>query len=135
MNLLYFMQGFQRTGTLVRMVVGITLSVFWFTVVLVVVLAGFSLSFYTLYRAGKEDLDDEEEEVYGWDSAVSSFLSGYALMLGELDMESFDKSGDANAMAFLQVIFQFLVNIVSSDDAKDICCPSSATAQPPAQVI
>ena len=50
MNLLYFMQGFEDTGTLVHMVVQITLSVRWFVVILLVVLAGFSLSFYFVIR-------------------------------------------------------------------------------------
>ena len=104
------MQGFQRTGTLVRMVVGITLSIFWFTVILLIVLAGFSLSFFVLYRAGNQQ---DGDGVYGWDDPTSSFFSGFALMLGEFDLENFEESGNKNAMAFLFTIFQFFVNIVS----------------------
>ena len=51
-NLLYFMQGFEETGTLVRMVVQITIAVRWFVAILLVVLMGFSLSNYVLYVGG-----------------------------------------------------------------------------------
>ena len=123
MNLLYFMQGFEETGTLVRMVVQITLAVRWFVVVLLVVLAGFSLSFYVLYKAGSGLIDlpsvvvddateySVQDEVYGYDTWYASFLPGFALMLGDFDLQEFESSGDKDAMALLFTIFQFFVNI------------------------
>ena len=124
MNLLYFMQGFKVTGTLVRMVVQITLAVRWFVVILLVVLAGFSLSFYVLYKAGSGLIDlpsvvvDDateylvQDKVYGYDTWYSSFLPGFALMLGAFDLQDFESSGDKDVMALLFTTFQFFANIV-----------------------
>ena len=106
------------------MVVKITVAVRWFVLILLVVLAGFSLSFFVLYRAGTgiinlPDVVDStgyhqtvEDNVYGYDTWYSSFLPGFALMLGAFDLQEFESSGDKDVMAFLFTIFQFFVNIV-----------------------
>ena len=106
------------------MVVKITVAVRWFVLILLVVLAGFSLSFFVLYRAGTgiinlPDVVDStgyhqtvEDNVYGYGTWYSSFLPGFALMLGDFDLQEFESSGDKDAMAFLFTIFQFFVNIV-----------------------
>jgi len=106
------------------MVVQITLSVGWFALILFVVLFSFSLSFFLLYRAGTGIIelpsvivDDAteytvEDEVYGYDTWYTSFLAGFASMLGEFDLEEFESSANKNAMTVLFTIFQFFVNIV-----------------------
>ena len=106
------------------MVVQITVAVRYFVLILLVVLAGFSLSFFVLYRAGTgiinlPDVVDStgyhqtvEDNVYGYDTWYSSFLPGFALMLGAFDLQEFESSGDKDVMAFLFTIFVFFINIV-----------------------
>lgn len=87
------------------MVVKITVAVRWFVLILLVVLAGFSLSFFVLYRAGTgiinlPDVVDStgyhqtvEDNVYGYGTWYSSFLPGFALMLGDFDLVSSGEGG------------------------------------------
>ena len=81
------------------MVVEITLHIGWFTVILLTVLVGFSLSLFIMYRAGTGVVElpavvvddsteyEVEDGVYGYDTWWSSLLPAFAMMLGDFDLQ------------------------------------------------
>ena len=92
--------------------------------ILLVVLAGFSLSFYVLYKAGTGVIDlpsvvvDDateytvQDEVYGYDTWYSSFLPGFALMLGAYQLGEPTKHAFL-FLTFLQMWRDFFVSLIS----------------------
>jgi len=101
LRLLFFLQGHEKTGTLVRMVIGITLGVNNFVFVLLVILTGFTFGFHVLYR-NPALADDGSWGIY-------SPLTSYMLMLGAFDRREFDGSGLAIT---LFVSFSYFVQLV-----------------------
>lgn len=52
LNTLYYMQGFEESGQLVRMILGILRGIGPFMVILTVCMIGFAFAFFVLYDAG-----------------------------------------------------------------------------------
>jgi len=105
MNLLKYMQGFRVSGELVSMIIGIIRGTVAFTAILAVIVVGFALGFYVLFRQGSGD-------AFGQTSVGMAMLSGYTLMLGDFDVENYTETGNFLAAVALFVVFMFLVNIV-----------------------
>ena len=119
LNLLYFMQGFDVSGELVRMVIGIIRGIAAFTAILATIVVGFEFAFYILYQAGAGEYAsagaggaDVLDAPYGMSSPRMSLFAGYLLMLGDFNAEEFSASLSYNTTLMLFVVFMFLVNIV-----------------------
>lgn len=107
LNTLFYLQGYQQSGILVRMVLGITLGSRLFLLILAVIVVGFALSFYVLFETGAS-----EDDIQGYADVGSSMLSGFTLMLGDFEVDDFSASSSPNWMKFLFVIFMLLINII-----------------------
>jgi len=139
-NLLKYMQGFQQSGELVSMIIGIMAGIKMFILILITVIVGFTFGFYVLARGG-DGLYDNEMGTVGLFSEYShnattylglgdvkdfeagmlnvesmefkgSMLGAYALMLGAFDVEEFAGFSNWYAAVALFVVFTFFVNIV-----------------------
>jgi hypothetical protein len=108
LKLLFYMQGSQQMGVLVRMVIGITKRVVDFVIILVLLLVGFALSFFVLFRAGPSRLDDEaddEEPPNVFSSVPMALLSGFTLMLGDFELSDFEWTANFHFAILLFVFF------------------------------
>ena len=105
LNTLFYIQGFEQSGELVRMIVGIIKGIGYFMLILVDVVVGFALSFYVLYRSGTYD-------ELGYSTPFMSIFSGYTLMLGDFDISEFTGSVSFLSIGFLFTVFTLLINIV-----------------------
>ena len=102
MNLLYYLQGFEGAGELVRMIYGITAGTGTFMLILFETYIGISLAFFILYDAEKRSVcgganatataETEEcswEEPYGHGETEQGFyytvFTGWLLALGDFD--------------------------------------------------
>ncbi|GMH64615.1 hypothetical protein TrST_g10092 [Triparma strigata] len=119
LNTLYFMQGFEESGQLVRMILGIMKGILVFLIILIVCVIGFAFSFYILYRQGKGEYnsagaggEDVVDEPFGMTSPWMSLFSGFLLLLGDFNAEEFNASLSYNLTMALFVVFMFFINIV-----------------------
>ena len=113
------MQGFEESGQLVRMILGIMKGILVFLIILIVCVIGFAFSFYILYRQGKGEYssagaggEDVVDEPFGMTSPWMSLFSGFLLLLGDFNAEEFNASLSYNLTMALFVVFMFFINIV-----------------------
>ena len=116
---LYYMLGFKESGTLIRMVLVICWSIGPFLFVLGATLTGFALAFFALNQAGPGEIElpdvgpySVSDEASGYSNAGEALLTGFALMLGDFDLQEFAASLSPTLMRILFVVFMLLVNIV-----------------------
>ena len=105
LNLLYYMQGFTRLGKLVRMIICIMAGIASFVLVMLIILLGFSLGFFILFKDEKKD-----------ESFWHAFFAGYTVMIGSFDPAEFESGGidyftRAEARC-LFLLFTFFINII-----------------------
>ena len=122
LNTLYYMQGFEESGKLVRMIIGITKGIGSFTTILTVCLVGFSFSFFILYTAGPgeyasaggsgADEGDVVDGPYGLNNWAMSIFTGFLLLLGDFNAEEFSASASYGLTLTLFVVFMFFINII-----------------------
>jgi len=103
-RLLYFFQGNEQSGVLVRMIIGIVAGINTFMIILLLVVAGFGLGFLTIFRQSRTLADDGS-----WIDVHWAFYSSYQLMLGGFDNRQFD--GHA-ILVLLFLVFTYIINIV-----------------------
>ena len=105
-GLLYFMQAFQATAALVRMIIRITTDIGWFVLVLLIVLLASGNAIYVL-------LHEEGGEGYT-DVPNTIFTMFNLLLLGDADttLEAFDGSSNILLLKVLFVFSMFFVLIV-----------------------
>ena len=114
LRLLYYFQGFKASGVLVRMIIGIVSGVNIFMGILLIVTAGFSLAFLTMFRhqalvsMSDADVTVEHADESPWSELDTAFISSYQLMLGSFSREL---SGH-RITVILFVIFTYFINIV-----------------------
>jgi len=104
LNMLYYLQGFSAAGELVRMIVGITLGVRFYLVVMLVVLIGFCSAFFVLFQGAPKD--------FGQSSPLQSLFSGYTIMLGTFETSDFDNSVSYSSTSVLFIFFTLFINII-----------------------
>jgi len=119
LSTLYYMQGFEESGKLVRMIIGITKGIGSFTTILTVCLVGFSFSFFILYRAGPGEYAsagaggaDVVDGPFGMSNWAMSIFTGFLLLLGDFNAEEFSASASYGLTLTLFVVFMFFINIV-----------------------
>jgi hypothetical protein len=113
-NILKYMQGFEESGKLVSMIVGICNGVRVFTLILAVVMTGFAFAFHVLFKAGSGIVDGVcgEDQVYTQSNVGMALLGIFALLLGDFDLEDYTATFDVRASIVLFYIFMFLVQII-----------------------
>ncbi|GMH58532.1 hypothetical protein TrST_g1037 [Triparma strigata] len=122
LNTLYYMQGFEGSGQLVRMILGIIRGIGSFMLILVVCMIGFAFGFYILYEAGPGEYasaggsgsgeGDVVDGPYGMDTPWMAMFSGFLLLLGDFNVEEFNASVNFGTTLLLFVVFMFFINIV-----------------------
>ncbi|GMH88768.1 hypothetical protein TrVE_jg422 [Triparma verrucosa] len=122
LNTLYYMQGFEGSGQLVRMISGIIRGIGSFMLILVVCMIGFAFGFYILYEAGPGEYasaggsgsgeGDVVDGPYGMDTPWMALFSGFLLLLGDFNVEEFNASVSFGTTLLLFVVFMFFINIV-----------------------
>mmetsp|Transcript_6199 Transcript_6199/g.12871 ORF Transcript_6199/g.12871 Transcript_6199/m.12871 type:complete len:1433 (-) Transcript_6199:1267-5565(-) len=104
-KMLYYMQGFDESGKLVRMILGIMWGIKDFLLILIVCMVGFAVSFFILCE-GQVNADGRHV------SPFMSIFSSYVLLLGEFEfVEDFDKSRHI-VISVLFVLFTLFINII-----------------------
>jgi hypothetical protein len=114
LNFLKYMQGFENSGKLVSMVVGITKGIKDFTLILCLICLGFAFAFHVLYKSGPGIVDTVcgEDQVFTQSDALMAVLGSYTLMLGDFDVEEYTATSSLTTSIVLFVVFMFGVNIV-----------------------
>ncbi|GMH54376.1 hypothetical protein TrST_g10532 [Triparma strigata] len=113
LNTLYYMQGFEESGQLIRMILGIIEGIRLFLVILFVCVVGFALAFYVLYDAGSgTNFAGEDLKPYGMENPFSSLFAGFLLLLGDFDVTEFEASSSYYVTLVLFVVFMIFINIV-----------------------
>jgi hypothetical protein len=110
LNFLKYLQGFESSGKLVSMVVGITKGIGNFTLILALVCLGFAFSFHVLYKSAFRV--GGEAQVFTQTDPVMAVLGSYTLMLGDFDVEQYTATSSLTTSVLLFVVFMFGVNIV-----------------------
>ena len=87
------------------MIIGITRGVKTFMFILVVVITGFAASFFVLSQ--KDDETPLEQR-----TPALSLLSGFTLMLGDFEVDSYNETLNFEVAAILFVVFMLLVNVI-----------------------
>ena len=105
LNSLYYLQGFEAQGQLVSMIIGITRGVTTFILILVVVITGFAASFFVLFQKGSQTPLE-------YRTPALSLLSGFTLMLGDFEVDSYNDTLDFEVAIILFVVFMLLVNVI-----------------------
>ena len=82
--------------------------------ILLMVLFGFSMSFLLLFSTGPGSYrpSSTSNDVMGQQTFAMSWLSGFGMMLGEYDPDSFRSTTSEAAMIVLFMVFVYLVTIV-----------------------
>ncbi|GMH71405.1 hypothetical protein TrLO_g3881 [Triparma laevis f. longispina] len=114
LNMLYFLQGFDESGRLVRMILGIVQGTKFFLLILVVCMVGFAAGFFVLYENQDADTLRNGSARVEHMSPTMSIFSSYTLMLGEFDVENFPEtsSGEFFSVILLFTVFTFFINII-----------------------
>jgi WD40 repeat protein len=112
LNFLKYMQGFESSGKLVSMVVGITKGIADFTLILFLVCLGFAFAFHVLYKSGPGTIQCGDDQVFTQSDAIMAVLGSYTLMLGDFDVEQYTATSSLTTSILLFVVFMFGVNIV-----------------------
>ena len=102
LNLLKYMQAFRVSGELVSMIFGVLKGIMAFTMILVIVMVGFSLAFFVLFSGLDENFGNP---------FISVFTS-YIWMFGEFDTDNFGAATNYYAVVGLFIVFMYIVNIV-----------------------
>jgi len=102
LNLLKYMQAFRTAGELVSMIFGVLKGIMPFTMILVIVMVGFSLAFFVLF-SGKD-------ESFG--NIWMSVFTAYIWMFGEFDTDNFGATANYYAMVGLFIVFMYILNVV-----------------------
>ncbi|GMH67959.1 hypothetical protein TrST_g4181 [Triparma strigata] len=108
LNLLKYMQGFQVSGELVSMVIGIMKGIMTFTLILLILMVGFAIGFFIL---GQADIDSSGN-VIDEDSWSVSFVKTYSLLLSNYVLDDFTMMKSSAPSIILFISFTFFVNIV-----------------------
>lgn len=108
LNLLKYMQGFQVSGELVSMVIGIMKGIMTFTLILFILMVGFAIGFFIL---GMSNLDSDGF-VTDVDSIGVSGVKTYSLLLSNFVVENFIETRNSVPAVILFISFTFFVNIV-----------------------
>ncbi|GMH78467.1 hypothetical protein TL16_g07811 [Triparma laevis f. inornata] len=111
LNSLYYMQGFEESGQLIRMILGIMEGIRLFVVILFVCVIGFALAFYVLYDAGPGTYDTDQKP-YGMETPFTSLFAGFLLLLGDFNVAEFSASSSYMVTLILFVVFMVFINIV-----------------------
>ena len=114
LNMLYFLQGFDESGRLVRMILGIIKGTKFFLLILVVCMVGFAAGFFVLYENQDPDKLQNGEGAVEHMSPSMSIFSSYTLMLGEFEVKEFPdtSSGEFVSSILLFIVFTFFINII-----------------------
>ena len=122
LNTLYYMQGFEGSGQLVRIISGIISGIGSFMLILVVCMIGFAFGFFILYEAGAgkysvaggsgEGEGEVVNEPYGMGTPWMALFSGFLLLLGDFNVDEFNASVSFGTTLLLFVVFMFFINIV-----------------------
>ncbi|GMH77398.1 hypothetical protein TrST_g9186 [Triparma strigata] len=118
-NLLFFLQGFDESGKLVRMITGIMRAngTKYFTIILIVCMVGFAAGFFVLYENQNfNDLMDDPEDKSNLKqmNPFMSVFSAYTLMLGEFDVTEFPGTSfwEFISTILLFIVFTAFINII-----------------------
>ncbi|GMH77142.1 hypothetical protein TrST_g4109 [Triparma strigata] len=121
LNTLYYLQGFEASGQLVRMIIGIVKGVRVYVGIMFIIMSGFSMAFYMFFKldddgSKKDDFNDCYEEK-SFRNPAETLLMSYGVMLGEVGKPQKDYTANSNwiiAMVgvTLFVVFTFIINIV-----------------------
>ena len=121
LNTLYYLQGFEASGQLVRMIIGIVKGVRVYVGIMFIIMSGFSMAFYMFFKldddgSKKDDFSDCYEEK-SFRNPAETLLMSYGVMLGEVGKPQKDYTANSNwiiAMVgvTLFVVFTFIINIV-----------------------
>ena len=119
LNTLYYMQGFEKTGELIRMILGIIQGISYFMVIMFVSVIGFALAFFILYDAGPGEFTvagvDEgvvRDTPWGMQDPLTSLFAGFLLLLGDFNVNEFSASYSRATTMGLFVVFMLFINIV-----------------------
>ena len=109
LNLLKYMQGFQVSGELVSMVIGIMKDIMTFTLILIVLMVGFAIGFFIL---GQTNLDSDGNVRPEVDSFSFTSVKTYSLLLSNYFLDDFLLTRNSIGTCLLFISFTFFVNIV-----------------------
>ncbi|GMH73810.1 hypothetical protein TrLO_g1517 [Triparma laevis f. longispina] len=121
LNTLYYLQGFEASGQLVRMIIGIVKGVRVYVGIMLIIMSGFSMAFYMFFKLDddgrNEDLDDCTYEKKSFRNPAETLLMSYGVMLGEVGKPQKDYTANSNWLiamvgVILFVVFTFIINIV-----------------------
>ena len=107
LNTLYYMQGFDESGGLVRMIIGIIQNVRYFVMILSVCMMGFAAGFFILFE-GQDGHDGD----MSYRSPAMSLLYSYEIMLAGFTLSDIDGSSNAVVTSILFIAFTLFINIV-----------------------
>jgi hypothetical protein len=112
------MQGFEESGQLVRMILGIMKGIIVFLIILMVCVVGFAFAFFILYHGGTGEFSSADfpsgvsDGPFGMDTAGMSLFAGFLLLLGDFNPDEFNASLSYGLTLSLFVVFMFFINIV-----------------------
>ncbi|GMH77433.1 hypothetical protein TrST_g9197 [Triparma strigata] len=114
LNMLYFLQGFDESGRLVRMILGIVQGTKFFLLILVVCMVGFAAGFFVLYENQSPEVLQQGDSRVEHISPTMSIFSSYTLMLGEFEVTDFPNTsfGEFVSAIILFCVFTFFINII-----------------------
>ena len=111
MNTLYFIQGLNKSGEVVRMIIGIVKGVVVFIVILAVMMFGFAAGLYTLFQESGTKILDKKR------TYPLNLFSSYEMMLGhfdnfEEDAQHVKTPAELIVSIALFVFFTIFINII-----------------------
>lgn len=106
---LYFFQPYRATGPLILMIFEIIKDICFFIFVLLMVLFGFTNTFYVLFN---EKYTKGNVEVESFNTYEKSLITTFSMMLGEFDIDCFYSSDMQFLSLFLFVVFMLIVLII-----------------------
>ena len=108
-NMFFYFQGFNSTGELIRVTIGIIRNVRVVVIILAICMGGFATGFYILFEGFG---DHDNEGAFANRSPLMSFLYSYSLMLGGFTPSETEGSLNTVVLAMLLMIFTYFINIV-----------------------
>jgi hypothetical protein len=103
-EILEYLEGFDATGPLVRMILKIVGGIKWFVLIIFMAIVFFSCSFVVLFQDAEVDA--------GFNSIDISILHVYGFLYGAYSADTMREAQSPNTAVFLGSIFMFFVCIV-----------------------
>ena len=105
LKLIFFLRGWGRTAPLIKMLGNIVVDMTSFVIVLIIILACFSLVFFLLLR-------DTAADEARFSTVSDSFITSYAMVFGNFDALWFLDADTGGMVTTLFTLFMFVISVV-----------------------